>query len=143
MDEVSIIKANAAIELLKDIISSYESHGSSEDPNIDISDKILPVLNNWDHNKTEQFLKTINSLLDDKHLKGFANEYINSESGKAKMRKMLLDLKNSNLIDYAKVVKEWSNGSIFSDVFSDIMRDDANVIKGGSMMRRFGFGDNN
>lgn len=142
MDDISIIKANAAIELLKDIIASYESYGSSGDTNIDISDKILPILNNWDYNKIDGFFKTINSLLADNGLTGFTKEYINSEEGKSKMREMLLDLKNNNVLDYAKVSKEWGNNPIFADVFNDIMRDDANIIKGGSMLRRFGFGDN-
>ena len=52
-----------------------------------------------------------------------------------------LDLKNNNVLDYARVSKELGNNPIFADVFSDIMRDDAKIIKGGSMMRRFGFGD--
>ena len=141
MDEISVIKAKASIELLQDIIASYESYGSSENTNIDISDKILSILNNWDYNKIDIFFKTVNSLLDDNDLKVFANEYVNSEEGKSKMREMLLDLKNNNVLDYAKVGKEWGNNPIFAGVFNDIMRDDANIIKGGSMLRRFGFGD--
>jgi hypothetical protein len=141
MDGVSIIKAKSAIELLQDIITSYESYGSSGNTNIDISDKILSILNNWDYNKIEVFFKTVNSLLDDKDLKGFTNEYVNSEEGKSKIREMLLDLKNNNVLDYAKVAKEWGNNPNFAVVFNDIMRDDANIIKGGSMLRRFGFGD--
>jgi hypothetical protein len=103
--------------------------------------KILEVLNNWDYNKIEEFFKTISELLNDEDLRVIAEEYANSESGKSKMREMLLDLRNNNVLDYAKVGKEWGNNPIFAEVFSDIMRDDANIIKGGSMMRRFGFGD--
>ena len=142
MDEISIIKTNIAIQILKDIIASYESGDSyTPDPLDMVKVKILEVLNNWDYNKIEEFFKTISELLNDEDLRVIAEEYANSESGKSKMRKMLLDLKNNNVLDYAKVGKEWGNNPIFGRVFSDIMRDDANIIKGGSMMRRFGFGD--
>jgi len=142
MDEISVIKANAAMQILKDIIASYESGDSyTPDPLDMVKVKILEVLNNWDYNKIEEFFKTISELLGDKDLRVIVEEYANSESGKSKMRKMLLDLKNNNVLDYAKVGKEWGNNPIFGRVFSDIMRDDANIIKGGSMMRRFGFGD--
>jgi len=142
MDEISIIKSNAAMQILKDIISAYESGDSyTPDPLNVVKGKILEVLNNWDYNKIEEFFKTISELLGDKDLRVIVEEYANSESGKSKMRKMLLDLKNNNVLDYAKVGKEWGNNPIFAGVFSDIMRDDANIIKGGSMMRRFGFGD--
>jgi len=141
-DEISIIKYNAAMQILKDIISAYESGDSyTPDPLDMVKVKILEVLNNWDYNKIEEFFKTISELLNDEDLRVIAEEYANSESGKSKMRKMLLDLKNNNVLDYAKVGKEWGNNPIFAGVFSDIMRDDANIIKGGSMMRRFGFGD--
>jgi len=142
MEEISIIKANAAMQILKDIIASYESGDSyTPDPLNVVKAKILEVLNNWDYNKIEEFFKTVSELLGDKDLRVIVEEYANSESGKSKMRKMLLDLKNNNVLDYAKVGKEWGNNPIFAEVFSDIMRDDANIIKGGSMMRRFGFGD--
>jgi hypothetical protein len=142
MDEISIIKTDTAIQILKDIIASYESGDSyTPDPLNAVKGKILEVLNNWDYNKIEEFFKTISELLGDEDLRVIAEEYANSESGKSKMRKMLLDLKNNNVLDYAKVGKEWGNNPIFAEVFSDIMRDDANIIKGGSMMRRFGFGD--
>jgi len=144
MDEISVIKANAAMQILKDIIASYESGDSyTPDPLDMVKVKILEVLNNWDYNKIEEFFKTVSELLGDKDLRVIVEEYANSESGKSKMRKMLLDLKNNNVLDYAKVGKEWGNNPIFAEVFSDIMRDDANIIKGGSMMRRFGFGDDN
>jgi len=142
MDEISIIKYTAAMQILKDIISAYESGDSyTPDPLDIVKVKILEVLNNWDYNKIEEFFKTVSELLGDKDLRVIVEEYANSESGKSKMRKMLLDLKNNNVLDYAKVSKEWGNNPIFAEVFSDIMRDDANIIKGGSMMRRFGFGD--
>jgi hypothetical protein len=144
MDEISIIKSNAAMQILKDIIAAYESGDSyTPDPLGMVKEKILEVLNNWDYNKIENFFEVVSGLLNDEDLRVIAEEYSNSESGKAKMRKMLLDLKNNNLLDYAKVGKEWGNNPIFADVFSDIMRDDANIIKGGSMIRRFGFGDKN
>jgi hypothetical protein len=142
MDEISVIKSNTAIQILKDIIAAYESGDSyTPDPLDMVKAKILEVLNNWDYNKIEEFFKTVSELLGDKDLRVIVEEYANSESGKSKMRKMLLDLKNNNVLDYAKVGKEWGNNPIFADVFSDIMRDDASMIKGGSMMRRFGFGD--
>lgn len=143
MDVIPIIKANAAMQILKDIIASYES-GDPYNPNPlgMVRDKILEVLNNWGYDRIEKFLETISELLNDEDLRVMVEEYINSESGKDKIRKMLSDLKNSNLLDYAKTVKEFSSNRIFADVFSDIMRDDASMIKGGSMMRRFGFGDN-
>ena len=144
MDEISVIKANAAIQILKDIIASYESGDSyTPDPLNMVKGEILEVLNNWDYNKIEKFFEVVSELLGDKDLRVIVDEYINSESGKSKMREMLLDLKNNNVLDYAKVSKELSNNPIFADVFSDMMRDDSNIIKGGSMMRRFGFGDNN
>ena len=143
MDDISIIKADAVIQILKDIIASYESGDSyNPDPLGIVKDKILDVLNSWDYNKIENFFEVVSELLNDEDLRVIAEEYANSESGKAKMRKMLLDLRNNNVLDYAKVGKEWGNNPIFADVFSDIMRDDANIIKGGSMLRRFGFGDN-
>jgi hypothetical protein len=142
MEEISIIKTDTAIQILKDIIASYESGDSYiPDPLNLVKAKILEVLNNWDYNKIEEFFKTVSELLGDKDLRVIVEEYTNSESGKSKMRKMLLDLKNNNVLDYAKVGKELGNNPIFAEVFSDIMRDDANIIKGGSMMRRFGFGD--
>jgi hypothetical protein len=142
MEEISIIKTDTAIQILKDIIASYESGDSyTPDPLNAVKGKILEVLNNWDYNKIEEFFKTVSELLGDKDLRVIVEEYANSESGKSKMREMLLDLKNNNVLDYAKVGKEWGNNPIFAGVFSDIMRDDANIIKGGSMMRRFGFGD--
>jgi len=142
MDEISIIKSNAAMQILKDIIASYESGNSyTPDPLGMVKEKILEVLNNWDYTKIEKFFETISELLNDDDLREIAEDYANSELGKDKMRKMLLDLRNSNVLDYAKVGKEWGNNPIFANVFSDIMRDDANIIKGGSMLRRFGFGD--
>ena len=144
MDEISVIKANAAIQILKDIIASYESGDSyTPDPLNMVKGEIIEVLNNWDYNKIEKFFEVVSELLGDKDLRVIVDEYINSESGKSKMQEMLLDLKNNNVLDYAKVSKELSNNPIFADVFSDMMRDDSNIIKGGSMMRRFGFGDNN
>ena len=144
MDEISVIKANAAIQILKNIIASYESGDSyTLDPLNMVKGEIIEVLNNWDYNKIEKFFEVVSELLGDKDLRVIVDEYINSESGKSKMREMLLDLKNNNVLDYAKVSKELSNNPIFADVFSDMMRDDSNIIKGGSMMRRFGFGDNN
>lgn len=144
MDEISVIKANAAIQILKNIIASYESGDSyTLDPLNMVKGEILEVLNNWDYNKIEKFFEVVSELLGDKDLRVIVDEYINSESGKSKMQEMLLDLKNNNVLDYAKVSKELSNNPIFADVFSDMMRDDSNIIKGGSMMRRFGFGDNN
>lgn len=142
MAEVSSIKAKAAMQILKDIIESYESGDSyNPDPLSITKDKILEVLNNWDYTKIEKFFETISELLNDDDLKEIAEDYANSELGKDKMRKMLLDLRNRSVLDYAKVGKEWGSNPIFADVFSDIMRDDANIIKGGSMLRRFGFGD--
>ena len=144
MDEISVIKANAAIQILKDIIASYESGDSyTPDPLNMVKGEIIEVLNNWDYNKIEKFFEVVSELLGDKDLRVIVDEYINSESGKSKMREMLLDLKNNNVLDYARVSKELGNNPIFADVFSDMMRDDANIIKGGSMMRRFGFGDKN
>jgi hypothetical protein len=144
MDEIAIIKSNAAMQILKDIIAFYESGDSyNPDPLGMVKDEILAVLNSWDYNKIENFFEVVSELLKDEDLRVIAEEYANSESGKAKMRKMLLDLRNNNVLDYAKVGKEWGNNPIFADVFSDIMRDDANIIKGGSMIRRFGFGDKN
>ena len=142
IDDISVIKANAAIQILKDIIASYESGDSyTPDPLNMVKGEILELLNNWDYNKIVKFFEVVTELLGDKDLRVIVDEYINSESGKSKMRKMLLDLKNNNVLDYARVSKELGNNPIFADVFSDIMRDDANIIKGGSMMRRFGFGD--
>ena len=142
MNKISIIKFNAAMQILKDIIAAYESGDSyTPDPLSMVEDKILETLNNWDYNNIEKFFETISELLNDEDLRVIAEEYANSESGKAKMRKMLLDLKNNNLLDYSRVSKELGNNPTFADVFSDMMRDDANIIKGGSMMRRFGFGD--
>lgn len=144
MDEISVIKSNTAIQILKNIIASYESGDNyTPDPLNMVKGEILEVLNNWDYNKIEKFFEVVSELLGDKDLRVIVDEYINSESGKSKMREMLLDLKNNNVLDYAKVSKELSNNPIFADVFSDMMRDDSNIIKGGSMMRRFGFGDNN
>ena len=128
----------------RDIIASYESGDSyTPDPLNMVKGEIIEVLNNWDYNKIEKFFEVVSELLGDKDLRVIVDEYINSELGKSKMREMLLDLKNNNVLDYARVSKELGNNPIFADVFSDMMRDDANIIKGGSMMRRFGFGDKN
>lgn len=143
-DDISLIKANAAIQILKDIIASYESGDSyTPDRSNIVKKKIIELLNNWDYNKIKNFFLIVTGLLSDKDLREIVDEYINSESGNSKMREMLLDLKNNNLLNYVKVIKELSNNPIFADVFSDTIRDDDSLIKGGSMMRRFGFGDNN
>lgn len=148
MDEISAIKANSAIVILKKIIASYESGDDytsdyTSDPLNIVKEEILELLNNWDYNKILKFFEDVTELLGDKDLRVMVDEFINSESGNSKMRKMLLDLKNNNVLDYAEVIKELGKNQIFVDVFSDILRDDGGLIKGASMLRRFGIGGGN
>lgn len=145
-NSISLIKADAALQILKDIIASYESGDSyTPDPLNMVKVKILEWLNNRDYNykMIKKFFEDVTELSGDKDLGVIANEFINSESGKSKMREMLLDLKNNNVLDYVKDIKELRNNPIFADLFSDIIRDDDSLIKGASMLRRFGFGDKN
>ena len=82
MDEISVIKANAAIQILKDIIASYESGDSyTPDPLNMVKGEIIEVLNNWDYNKIEKFFEVVSELLGDKDLRVIVDEYIISESG--------------------------------------------------------------
>jgi len=145
MDAVAIIKTETSLKIFKDIVKSYEALGSS---NIDTSeimentkDSILNILENWEYTKIESFFETIKSLLDDKELGSFGNEYLNTKC-KSKIDSMLSDLKNNDPIEYSRIMKEWGDDSVFSDLLKDVAERDSDIIKGGSMLRRFGFGNN-
>ena len=54
---------------------------------------------------------------------------------------MLSDLKNNDPMEYSRIIKEWVNDTVFRDLLKDVAERDSDIIKGGSMLRRFGFGN--
>jgi hypothetical protein len=144
MGPISIIKSESSLKIFKELIKSYEEGGSF---NIDKSqiienakDSILNVLENWEYSNIVGFFETVKMLLDDKELGSFGNEYLNTKC-KPKIDSMLSDLKNNDPMEYSRIIKEWVNDTVFRDLLKDVAERDSDIIKGGSMLRRFGFGN--
>jgi len=146
MDPVSIIKWETSFKVFKALIKSYEESGSSNIDKGEIiensKDSILKVLQNWEYSNIVGFFKTVKVLLDDKDLRSFGNEYLNTNC-KSKINIMLSDFKNNDPIEYSRIMKEWVNDTVFGDLLKDVAEMDSDIIKGGSMMRRFGFSNDN
>ena len=145
MDPVTKIKAETAVKIFKEIIKSYEEGGSSNTDKSEIientKNSILNVLENWEYSNIGGFFETVKALLTDEHLAPFVNEYLNTKC-KSKIDSMLSDLKNNDPMEYSRIMKEWVNDTVFGDLLKDVAERDSDIIKGGSMLRRFGFGNN-
>lgn len=146
-DDLSINLSYVLLKLFSRCIDVYNEGKDITDvenerkniTDVEIIDTIRDVFYNW-KKSNESYIGSLVAIINTGEFNSVAKEISYSQ----KTIDIINSLKSEgDTIKYSKIMKEIGNVEFIKDAISDIYSKDKNIIKGGSMMRRFGFGDKN
>jgi hypothetical protein len=138
--------AKLSLAIFKNIVEAYENGNNASPVIVDEVIKLLDV-NNISYVKNDLFnidlyIRVVSDILEQSEIFGpKIAEYVNNNTEITdKIKSTLFNLKNRDVLDYTRLVKEMESSKVklFADIAKELISSDPQTVKGGSMLRRFG-----